>query len=63
MDLILSKLFLKFLLKKFGAIKKIDSSLHCKTKNMQRILLHIESANKFSPVGDYTVCGACMLQG
>ena len=26
---------------------------------MLRIQLHIESANWFSPKGDYTVCGAC----
>ncbi len=32
-------------------------------KNMLRIKLHIESANWFSPKGDYTVCGACILPG
>lgn len=26
---------------------------------MQRIRLHIESVNWFSPKGGYTVCGAC----
>lgn len=57
------KIFLKISLKKFGNIKKINSSLHRKQKQMQRITLHIESANWFSPKGDYTFCGACMLHG
>jgi len=26
---------------------------------MLRIQLHIETVNRFSPKGDYTVCGAC----
>jgi hypothetical protein len=27
-------------------------------KNMQYLSLHIETANRFSPKGDYTGCGA-----
>lgn len=44
-------------------MKKIISSLHRKTKsnkqNMQRTNLHIESKNWVSPIGDFTVFGAC----
>ena len=44
-------------------MKKINSSLQCKTKsnkqNMLRKNLHIESKNCFSPAADYTVSGAC----
>jgi hypothetical protein len=47
----------------FGKNKKLFQSLQRKTnyknRNMLRIQLHIESANWFSPKGDYTVCGAC----
>ena len=28
---------------------------------MQHILLHIESANRFSPKGDYTIAGQVLL--
>ena len=44
-------------------MKKINSSLHRKTKkqsqNMLRKNLHIETKNLFSPIGDYSVFGAC----
>jgi flagellar motor switch protein FliM len=54
----------KYFKNKFGSFKKINSSLHRKTKlkttNMLRIQLHIETANCFSsPKGDYNNCGAC----
>jgi len=30
---------------------------------MLRIQLHIEAANRFSPKGDYTICGAlCRME-
>jgi len=44
-------------------MKKINSSLHCKTNfkitNMSRIQLHITALNCFSPKRDYNDCGAC----
>ncbi len=56
---------LKKVSQKFGGIKKIVSSLHCKTNNnsnMLQVKLHIETANRFSPMGDYCwISGACML--
>jgi hypothetical protein len=51
----------KLSVEKFGNIRKIDSSLHPQTKNMQRILLHIETANRFSPKSDYPVAGQVWL--
>ena len=43
-------------------LQKINSSLHRQNKNMQRNLSHIETANWFSPKGDYTNCGACSAE-
>jgi hypothetical protein len=58
-SIIINKNNFKISLSKFGSNKKLFQSLHRKIKNMQRIKLHIETANWFSPKGDYTVCGAC----
>jgi hypothetical protein len=57
----------KYLKKIFGSFKKINSSLHRKTKlkttNMLRIQLHIEMANCFSsPKVDYNNSGACYAE-
>jgi hypothetical protein len=54
----------KYFKKIFGGFKKKISSLHCKTKLKQQIMLriqlHIETANCFSsPKGDYNNSGAC----
>ena len=50
----------------FGGMKKINSSLHCKTKNNNSNMLsaqkHIETKNWFSPIGYDTSCGASMLR-
>ena len=44
-------------------MKKINSSLqrktNLKTTNMQRLQLHIEAMNGFSPKGYAAICGAC----
>jgi|JI9StandDraft_2_1071091.scaffolds.fasta_scaffold63253_2 hypothetical protein len=55
------KFILKILQQKFGSIKKINSSLHQQNKNMQQILSHIETANRFSPKGDYAMAGQVLL--
>jgi hypothetical protein len=51
----------------FGRMKKINSSLHRKTKlfnnNMQRKSLHIDAANWTSPGGFIANCGACYDAG
>jgi hypothetical protein len=60
---IVLKIILKNILQKFGTIKKIDSSLHSQIKIMQRILSHIETANRFSPKGDYVMAGQVLLHG
>ncbi len=62
MGLIRNKFIFKIIQQKFGTIKKINSSLHRQNKNMQRNLSHIETANWFSPKGDYTNCGACSAE-
>ena len=61
------KSILKKIEKIFGRMKKINSSLHRKTKlfnnNMQRKSLHIDAANWMSPEGFFTNCGACYDAG
>jgi hypothetical protein len=57
------ELFLEFLLQKFGAIKKIVSSLQPQTvkiKIVQRLQLHIDAVNWFSLKGCGTNGGACV---
>lgn len=61
MQLRLKKRF-KIFKQKFGAIKKINSSLHRQNKKMQLHLSHIESVNWFSPKGDYTRSGQVLLR-
>ena len=60
------KYFIKIYQKIFGDIKKINSSLHCKTKfktkKMSRKQLHNEAMNWFSPKGCDTSCGACYAE-
>jgi hypothetical protein len=55
--------FKKNILKIFGHIKKINSSLHCKikmqNKKMLRSKLHIASTNWFGPAVDQSNSGAC----
>lgn len=57
------KYFFKILQQKFGNNKKLVQSLHSQNKNMQRILSHIETANRFSPKGDYVMAGQVLLHG
>ncbi len=55
------KYILKISFQKFGTINKIVSSLQQQNKNMQRILSHIETVNRFSPKGDYAMAGQVLL--
>ena len=56
----LKKIFSKKLHKIFGVIEKLLTPLHKQiNKNMLRKQSHIEALNGWSPIGDFTVCGAC----
>jgi hypothetical protein len=57
---VLKKIFSKKLHKIFGVIEKLLTPLHKQiNKNMLRKQSHIEALNGWSPIGDFTVCGAC----
>ena len=58
----MSKYFKKILLRKFGSIKKLLPSLHSQNSNMSRLRLHIETVNRFSPMGYDSGCGACYAE-
>jgi len=55
------KIYFKIIQQKFGTIEKINSSLQQQNKNMQYKLSHIETANRFSPMGDYVMTGQVLL--
>jgi len=57
---VLKKIFSKKLYKIFGVIEKLLTPLHKQiNKNMLRKQSHNEALNGWSPIGDFTVCGAC----